>query len=201
MLKLKLPILIILITVLNLLIYFWAFLTIAPVETIFAECARNSGRTSAAINLILLGMLGHFGLKTIYKEKSKMKLFQTLIILFTVNHLIHFFFVFQNFKWQEMELNISDNIHGFITFICLTLIPILVYSYKKLNKVIYSLILAHFFNVTYFMSISFYARYKPVDPAYLHRIGILVMITALAYILYRVFAEQLIKRKQMTIKQ
>ena len=195
MFKVKLPILISLIVILNLLIYFWAYFTIQPSETIFAECARNSGRTSAAINLILLLMLGYYGLKTIYRDKFKMKAYQILIILFTVNHLIHLLFVFQNFKLQEMELNVSENIHGFLTFICLILIPIIIFSYKNLSKVLYSLTLIHFFNITYFISISFYARYKPEDDAYLHRIGILVMITAMLYILYRVIIELLINKK------
>lgn len=195
MFKVKLLILISLIVIMNLLIYFWAYFTIQPSETIFSECARNSGRTSAAINLILLLMLGYYGLKTIYRDKFKMKAYQILIILFTVNHLIHLLFVFQNFKLQEMELNVSENIHGFLTFICLILIPIIIFSYKNLSKVLYSLTLIHFFNITYFISISFYARYKPEDDAYLHRIGILVMITAMLYILYRVIIELLINKK------
>lgn len=195
MLKLKRPLLIALIIILNILIYYWAYL-IEP-ETKFAECARNSGRISAAINLILLLMLGHLGLKTIYKEPSKMNIFQNLIMLFTINHLIHFFFVSQNFKSQATDLNISDNLHGFLTFIALILMPIIVYTFKKLSPILYGFILIYFFNITYFISISFYARYKPEDPAYLHRIGIIIMIIALFYILFRVFKERLINFKDV----
>jgi hypothetical protein len=193
MLKLKLPLFITSIIVLNILIYYRAYLTIEPIDTIFAECARNSGRTSAAINLITLFMVGYFGLKTIYNEKIKIFFFRTLIILFAVNHLIHFFFVSQNFKLQDMELSIWDNLHGFITFLCLVLLPVLLYLIKRLNKMTYSLILIHLFNVTYLISKSFYVRYKPEDPAYLHRIGVLIMIIALLYILYRVYKEKSMK--------
>lgn len=195
MLKVKLPIFIALIIILNIVIYYTA-LIVEPADRVFAECARNSGRTSAAINLILLFTIGHYGLKTIYKEKIKFNFYFTLITLFAVNHLIHFFFVYQNFNWHKMELTITDNLHGFITFLCLTFLPVVVYLYKKLNKTLYYLYLIHFFNVTYFISISFYARYKPgVDPAYLHRIGILIMIIGLLYILYRVFKEKSIEFK------
>jgi len=89
-----------LIILLNIGIYFTAVST-ESVDRVFAECARNSGRTAAAINLFLLFLIGHYGLKSIYKEKYKLKLFKLLITLFAVNHLIHFFFVYQNFNWQK----------------------------------------------------------------------------------------------------
>lgn len=138
-------------------------------------------------------MIGYFGLKKIFNEKSKLFVFRILITLFAVNHLIHFYFVYQNFKTQDFELNILDNLHGFVTFLCLTLLPVLLYAIKRLKIMTYSLILIHLFNVTYFISISFYARYKPEDLAYLHRIGILIMILSLIYILYRVYQERSIK--------
>ena len=188
--KLKLPLLIAFILCLNVVIYLRAPYEIVPSDNIFAECARNSGRTSAAINLLLLFMLGHFGLKTIYSDKVKLGLFQTLATLFAVNHLIHFFFVSQNFKLKGVELTIADSLHGFITFICLILLPVLLYTFKSLNKLLYFLILFHFFNITYLISKSFYSRYKPIDPAYLHRIGVLVMIMAIIYVLYRMYAER-----------
>jgi hypothetical protein len=188
--KFNLSLLVLLVIGLNVLIYYRAMLTIEPVDTIFAECARNSGRTSAALNLVLLFMLGHFGLKSIFKEANKKKIFTTLVTLFAVNHLIHFFFVTQNFKSQVWEFNISDNLHGLITFISLLLLPAMLFSFKSLNRLLYISIIIHFFNVTYFICDSFYVRYKPeIDEAYLHRLGVFVMIAALLYVLYRVFAE------------
>ncbi|SFT39966.1 hypothetical protein SAMN05216474_0346 [Lishizhenia tianjinensis] len=194
MTNLKPPLFISLIILLNLGIYFTALST-ETAESVYAECARNSGRTAAAINLILLLLMGHYGLQTIYREKFKLKLFKLFITLFAVNHLIHFFFVYKNFERQEMELNVYENLHGFLTFISLLLLPFLVFKFKRLTKTLYYLLLLHFFNVTYFIAISFYARYKPgIDEAYLHRIGILLMILALLYIIVRVFIE---KREQL----
>ena len=188
--KLKPQLLFFLILLLNIGIYFTAKFT-EPADRIFAECARNSGRTAAAINLILLFLIGHFGLKKIYSEEVKLKFFKLLISLFAVNHLIHFIFLYQNFNWHGMKLGIYDNLHGVITYITLIMLPILVYSFNRLNAFLYYLLIVHFFNVTYFIAISFYGRYKPgIDEAYLHRIGVLIMILALFYILYRVFEER-----------
>lgn len=183
-----------LIVLLNIVIYYTALST-ETADRVFAECARNSGRTAAAINLILLFLIGHFGLKTIYKEGLKLNLFRLFITLFAVNHLIHFFFVYQNFNWQKMELNVYDHLHGFITFISLILLPIIVHRFKHLSKFLYCYLVIHFFNVTYFIGISFYARYKPgIDEAYLHRIGIFLMTLALFYVAFRVVVEMIEER-------
>lgn len=165
-------------------------MTIEDVDLIFGECARNSGRTAAAINLTILLMVGHIGLKSIYKEESKKNLFRTLITLFAINHLIHFYFVTQNFKSYEIELNISEQLQGFITFLFILIAPVVLWSFTRLSKLLYTGILIHLFNVTYFIAKSFYGRYKPIDPAYLHRLGILVMIAALVYVLYREYKDR-----------
>ena len=191
--KFSLPLLIALVFILNGLIYLRAVMTIEDVDLIFGECARNSGRTAAAINLTILLMIGHIGLKSIYKEESKKNLFRTLITIFAINHLIHFYFVTQNFKSYEIELNISEQLQGFITFLFILIAPVVLWSLPRLSKMLYVGILIHLFNVTYFIAKSFYGRYKPVDPAYLHRLGILVMIGALLYVLYREFRDKSIK--------
>ena len=194
MLKKKLPIIISLITVLNIGIYFTATYLESP-DRVFAECARNSGRTSAAINLILLVFIGLFGLKKIYRDKVKLGVFQSLILSFTMNHLIHFFFVYQNFSGQKMKLGILEKLHGAITFVCIILVPFIILTSKKLTNILYFFILLHLFNVTYFISISFYARYKPgEDEAYLHRLGILTMILMLFYVVFRVYRERLVNK-------
>jgi hypothetical protein len=49
---------------------------------IFDKCARISGRVSAILNLIILLLIGCFGLKQIYLEKTKLDIFLILITLF-----------------------------------------------------------------------------------------------------------------------
>lgn len=187
-----LPLLIGAIFLLEVIIYIWAVWTTVDAEYIFAKCARNSGRASAGLNLMLLVGVGYFGLKHIYGEKLKRDTFLILISLFAVNHLIHFFYIFQNFKSQSKVLEIEHNEHGIITFILILLLPLVLWSFRNLNKVLYLLILLCIFNTTYFMIDTFAGRVKPEDPAYLHQIGIGIMISCLLYNLYRVFRERTI---------
>lgn len=173
------------ILILNALIYWRASAVHEPALEMFAECARNSGRTSAAINLIMLLFLGRFGLKDVFGDANKKSWFFWLASLFCVNHLLHFVFVSQNFNLHHEALIWTDHIHGVILYLGLVALPFAIYFFKKMNPILYVLILAHLLNVTYMISITFWGRYKPVDPAYMHRIGVGVMILAVLYLLYR----------------
>lgn len=137
-------------------------------------------------------MVGHFGLKTIHAEEGKKNAFRMLLTLFAVNHLFHFYFVSHYFTDQHMDLAISHNIHGFITYMFVMFIPVVLWTRKKMTRVLYYTLILHLFNVTYFICITFYARYKPVDPAYLHRLGILVMIGALLNMLRKAYLQRTI---------
>lgn len=194
----KIPLFISIIVCLEICIYLWAFWTATFNESnffaiepkfIFDKCARNSGRVSSALNLILLLMLGHFGLKQIYREEAKTDTFRILITLFAINHLVHFFFLFQTFKQHAMALNISENKHGFITFICVLLVPVILWTCKNLNKVLYIAIVLHLLNVSYFIMETFYNKIKPDKPAYHNQFGIVVTGAACVYMLYRIFRE------------
>lgn len=196
--KNKLPILIVLIICLEILIYLWAFWTSTlemsnffAIESafIFDKCARNSGRVASALNLTILLMIGYYGLKQIYLDYKKKDVFRVLITLFAVNHLVHFFFVFQTFNHHTMALNISDNKHGFITFICIQLIQIILWTFKNLNKVLYISIILHLFNASYFIMETFYSKIKPEKPAYHNQFGIAITTAACIYVLYSVFRE------------
>lgn len=196
--KNKLSLLIALIICLEIVIYLWAYWTSTldkgnyfaiDSEFIFNKCARNSGRVASAINLIILLMIGYFGLMQIYRDDEKKNKFRVLITVFAANHLIHFFFVFQTFKQHTMALNISENKHGFITFICILLIPVVLWRFKNLNWVLYICIIIHLFNVSYFIMETFYNKIKPDKPAYHNQFGIAVTTAACIYILYRIFRE------------
>jgi succinate dehydrogenase hydrophobic anchor subunit len=186
--KNRLPLLIVLICVLEVLVYFWAVWS-TEAEFVFDKCARNSGRVSSAIILATLLMIAYYGLKKIYLDTQKLDAFRVLISLFTVNHLIHFSFVYMNLDSHATALSIDKNKHGFVTFICIVLVLIIVWSFKKLNNLLYTLLLLHLFNVSYFIMETFYHKVKPDKPAYHNQLGIVVISAALIYILYRVFEE------------
>lgn len=186
--KKKLPLLILLVICVELLIYFWAVWT-TDHEFVFNKCARNSGRFSTGIILLALLMVGFYGLKKIFLEERKKENFLILMTLFSINHFIHLFFVITSFKSHALPFNISDNIHGFITFIFLIILPFMIWKATKLSKGLYILIILHLFNVSYFICQTFLSKVTPEKPAYHNQFGILVMVLACLYILYRVFEE------------
>ncbi|MGJ8661959.1 MAG: hypothetical protein ACSHXL_07970 [Bacteroidota bacterium] len=187
--KSKLPWLLLLIFIIEIAIYLWATITINDPDLIFEKCARNSGRLSTLINFFILLMVGHFGLNKIYSKERKKDAFRVLITLFAVNHLIHFYFVYQNFNSQLVELTVPANKLGFITFISILIMPFLLWSIRKMNTMLYFGVVMHLFLVTYFIMDTYYHRIKPERPEYLHQIGIGIMILCLIYILYRVVQE------------
>lgn len=187
--KYKLIFLIAIICFLELIIFSWALLTDLNPHPLFEKCARNSGRVSAALNLIVLFYLGIYGLRKIYTHTDLKDTFLKFCALFTINHIIHLFFIIQNFNNKAYSLNISENSYGFITFSSILIFPIITWRFKKLSKSIYFTILIYIFNTTYFMIETFYTKIKPERPEYLHRFGILVMIVALLFIIFQVYRE------------
>jgi len=187
--KKNIPILIASIVCLEILIYLWAVLVTEP-EFVINKCARNAGRASEALNLAILIIVGYFGLKQIYADEKKKDTFRILMTLFAFNHLIHFFFVYQNFKSHAMVLDISDNKHGFVTFICIAIMTIALWSFKNLNKIFYVCTLLHLFNVSYFIMDTLKNKIKPDIITFHYKFGICITSSALLYILYRVFKER-----------
>ena len=198
MTKKKLPLFIVLICCIEVLIYLWAVWTASldrsnffgiEAKFIFAKAARNAGRVSAAIFLATLLTVGYYGLREIYQDQKKKDAFLVLMTIFLVNHLIHFIYVFLNFKTLSKQLVAEANIHGFITFMLIIIAPIILWSCKNLNRLLYFAIILHLFNVSYFMNITFLSKVKPEDPAYHDQFGIVALSAACLYILYRVFQE------------
>src|ERR1017187_2055862 len=107
--KKRIPLYIAIICCLEVVIYFWAVWR-TETEFIFNKCARNSGRVSSAIILIVLVMVGYYGLKKIYLDDKKKDSFRILITLFAINHLVHFFYVYQSFKHHSLELSVAENL-------------------------------------------------------------------------------------------
>ena len=190
--KNRIPLLIVLICCIEIIIYLWAVFT-TEADFVINKCARNAGRTSEALNLAILTMVGYFGLKQIYSNEKNKDTFRILMTLFAFNHIIHFFFVYQNFKSHAMPLDISDNKHGFVTFICIVLMTIALWTFKNLNKMLYISIIFHLFNVSYFIMETLYNKIKPDIITIHYKFGIFITSTAMLYILYRVVRENKIK--------
>ncbi len=186
--KKKLPLSIGIILLIELCIFLWALSTTEP-EFVLDKCARNSGRASSALILIILIGIGHYGLIKGYQDNKKKEIFQVLILLFSINHFIHLFFVIINFNHHSLDLKISDNIHGFVTFIFLIIIPIIVWFRKSPTKIFYTIIILHLLNVTYFIIKTFESKITPERPAYHNQFGILILCLAWLYIIFRIIVE------------
>ena len=196
--KKRLPLLIALVCCIELSIYLWASWTATldlstffgiEARFIFAKAARNAGRVSAAIFLATLLMVGYYGLREIYRDEKKRESLLVLTIVFLVNHLIHFIFLYLNFKILSKQLVADANTRGFVTFACIIIAPVILWTCSKLNRLLYFAIILHLYNVSYFMNETFLSKVKPEDPAYHDQFGIVAITAACGYILYRVFRE------------
>lgn len=203
--KKKLPLLIVLICFIELSIFMWAtwtstldlnnFFAIES-EFIFDKCARLAGRISSFLILITLFMVGHYGLKNIYNDEKKKETFLVVITLFACNHLIHLLFVILRFNshGESIDLNesikIGGTIHGIITFSLIVLIPYILWHYKKINHLLYFIIIFHLLNISSFIIKTFLNKVNlPEHPAFHNQLGIALISAGCIYILYRVYAE------------
>jgi hypothetical protein len=203
--KKRLPLLIALICCIELSIYLWAawtatldksnFFGIEP-EFIFDKAARLAGKISSVIMLITLLMVGYNGLKKIYGDEKKKESFLVLLTLFTCNHLIHLLLVILRFRSHGESISLSGpidiggTIHGVISFASIIIIPFILWNYKNLNKLLYSVIILYLLNISSFIVKTFLGKVKPPDhPAYHNQLGIFLITAACIYILYRVYQE------------
>lgn len=202
--KKRLPLFIALICCIEVSIYLWSawtstldknnFFGIEP-EFIFDKCARLAGRISTVIILLALVMVGYYGLKKIYGEEKKKETFLILICLFTFNHLIHLVFVLLRFNSHGETIGfngpvtIGGMVHGALTFASILIVPILLWNYKSLTKFLYYCIIIYLLNISSFIVKTFLGKVQPEHPAYHNQLGIVLIIAACIYILYRVYQE------------
>ncbi len=157
-------------------------------QVIFEKCARNSGRVSALLNLVILLVVGYFGLKQIYSDKEKFDIFFNLITILTINHLIHFFYISRNFKRKSLKIKLSQEKRGIITYICITLFPILIWYFKNLNIVLYICIMLHLLNVSYVFILALKTKIRYKSKITIHnRFGIIATIAAWIFVVFRIF--------------
>ncbi len=182
---------------LEVLIYLWSAWTASlkkdnyfaiSHQLIFEKCARNSGRVSAILNLVIVLMIGIFGLKRIYFEKVNFDIFFNLVTILAINHLIHFFYISQNFKRKSLKIKLAQEKRGIFTYICITLFPIFIWYFKNLNTVLYACIILHLLNVSYVFLLALKTKIRYKSKITIHnRFGIIATIVAWIFVVYRVF--------------
>lgn len=199
----KLPLWIAAIACIEVCVYLWAvwtstferdnFFAIEP-RFILDKSARIAGRVSAALILFILSFVGYHGLNKIYAERRKHEVFWIAFMLFTVNHFIHLLFVLLRLHVHgkaihfDEPIKIGGSVHGLITFLCIGLMPFLLWNSKNLSKFLYAAIILHLLNVSVFMIMTFLGKIKPPDePAYHNQLGIIALATACMYVLVKTY--------------
>ncbi len=191
MLKLdKLPLLILIIFMFNGIILLKEYYALEDIEYVFAEASRNSERLSLIINSIILIFIALMGLKRIYNRENLRNAFRILVTIFALNHLFHFFYGIMYFYFQSWDIASIENVHGYITLISIILFPIILWKVNKLNKVFYFGIILHLFNVSFYISETFYKRFTLPDPDYIHKTGMVIMAVLLFLVLFKEFKER-----------
>jgi hypothetical protein len=201
----QLPYWLAMICCIEILIYLWSVWTSTfdasnffaiKSQFIFDKCARIAGRISSALILMTLLMVGYYGLKKIYVNDKKKEIFLLLMTMFSLNHLIHLLFVYLRFHSHDETINfegplqIGGTIHGVFTFTFIVLIPFVLWIKKNLHTFLYIVIHVHLFNICSFIIQTFLGKIKPPEhPAYQNQFGIVVILAACLYMLYRLYIE------------
>jgi hypothetical protein len=97
-----------------------------------------------------------------------------------------------------MQLSLLENLHGFITFIFIVSMPVLLWLTKRSNTTLFILITVHLFNVSYFIMKTFYSKVQPDKPAYHNQLGIAITTAACLYVLYGFYRDYRTNTKSAT---
>ena len=193
----------ILILALELIIYVWAVWTASlkndnyfaiSNKQIFEKCARNSGRVSAILNVIILVYVGYWGLEPIYRSRIQFDTFLTIVNILTINHLIHFFYISRNFKRQSLKIKFKQEKRGIFTYICITAFPLFVWYFTELNIEVYLFIVLHLYNASYVFAMALYSKITVNAKITIHnKLGMIVTTAAWIFMMYRICIEQILQ--------
>lgn len=184
----------------ELFIYVWAAFTATLNKNnyfainkrqIFEKSARNSGRFSALLNVVLLVFVGFWGPQQIFHNEKLFDSFQFLANIITINHLIHFFYISRNFKRQSLKIKFKQEKRGIFTYICITAFPLFIWYFNQLNAAVYIFIILHFYNVSYVFVMALYSKVTVNAKITIHnKMGMAVTTAAWLYMMIGLFREQ-----------
>lgn len=96
--------------------------------------ARYSARISFVTVLVILSAIAVFGLRKLYAHESWRRLLVYLFVIFAVNHALHFAFIVMNYKINERQLLVSQNIFGAVGYLLLLTAPFYLWNKKALTR-------------------------------------------------------------------
>lgn len=193
----RLSFLIVGLLLLEVLIYIWALYT-TEADFVTDKCARNSGRVSSLLHFTALIVIARSGLSKVFTGHELFNALRALLTLYTLNHLIHLFHVVRNFRHHHLELSLAENLHGAITFGCILLVPVILWSSLRWNRWWITLLVLHLCNVSWFIMETFWSKVKPEHPAYHNQFGMWVIGATTIVVLFRLM-QYLLDRRSLPL--
>jgi hypothetical protein len=178
--------------VLEIAIFFWVDYISTADYLVYQLAARYSGRLSFMIFAGMMLFTGIVGLKQIFKTERLKSFFIILLSLFSVNHVLHFYFLAMSHLEQNETLLIPKNIIGGTAYILLILSPFYLFKREMTTKIYWS-VQSFLFLLTVIFFVSYLRRFMIEFPQPTH-IGVLYsIITTIGLLVflngYKVFKE------------
>jgi hypothetical protein len=174
-------------------ILWWSYQMSSDVKVKYLLAARYSARTSFFMVSGILLWIGFSGLRTIYARENLRKMFILMLLLFAVNHLIHFIYLAINLIVNDFSILKIKNLFGAIAYISLTLAPIYLWDKKVLTKALHQQIATFLLLVFGVFLLTYVTRFSADLPlkssnSYFY-FGIITIILIVALNVFRFFKE------------
>lgn len=181
----------------ELIIFFWSAY-ISDTDTMsFQLAARYSARVSFFLILTILFRTGRSGLNTIYQEEGRRGNYLQLIVLFSINHLIHFFYLSMNLWFNNLSIINGRNVIGALAYVAIVFAPFCLWRRRVMSRRLYSVIYSFLFGITAIFFVTYLGRLSkdvPQPSSKLFFIFCLITIVSLAILnVYRIWTERRLK--------
>ncbi|MEM9142380.1 MAG: hypothetical protein AAGA86_05285 [Bacteroidota bacterium] len=160
----RLPLLLIGIAFWELMIFVYSGWVTEDITLQYRLAARYSARTSHTLVLVTLIYMFRNGLSLIFSNESKRVIYFNLVALFSLNHIIHFYFLATNFRVNQMELISARTLGGAVVYTLIIAMPFLLYRVKKLSRFSYWGILNFWAAVVFVILATFFDRIRNPVP-------------------------------------
>lgn len=167
----------------------------SDIEVYYQLAARYSARTSFVLMSSVLLWVGICGLRIIFKKEPERQSVVGLITAFSVNHLIHFCYLFMHYRVNDSNVFELGNFPGALSYVAIVIVPIYLWDRRVLTVNLYRLIYAFIFGIiaifghTYWGRISYPDDTALASPKSWFVAGVTIIILMLLLNLFRIYKE------------
>ena len=137
-------------------IFLWA--TYFSSALAYQLAARYSARLSFFIFSGILLWSGLRGLRSIYSGETSKRLLVDLLLVFSVNHVIHFFFLAMNFRVSGQSLLSIRNAGGAVVYLMIMAAPVYLWNKQTMSRRLYFFVYSFFLIVTLLFFLTYVGR-------------------------------------------